>query len=415
MTHSCQFINFLFNIYYSPDDSNTNSGDGLTANDIIEELKIDDVDDPDPDDKDENEEVEDKEEKEDKEDDKEEIELEDDDEDKEEELELALPVSKKVILKKYPKLFEEFPALERSYYRDQQFVELLGTVKDAREIKAQAEELESIKQDVFSGDIGGILKAVAATDENTFNKIADNYLETIGKVSEKAYYNICGNVVKKVLVSMVNEARTSKDENLEAAAQIINRFVFGNSEFKAPAKLAKEEPVKDDKLAKEREEFERSRFESVHSELSEKVDNTIKSAIEANIDKDNRMSPFVKRYAIKEAMEKLEELISSDKNFRRYLDDRWTDARKSNYSPDAKAKITKAYLGKAKTLLPDVIRLARNSALKNDTSRRDKEKDRKGPLPIGRNSTSSNNKSGHNDKGNNIPKNMKTLDYLNSD
>ena len=36
------------------------------------------------------------------------------------------PVRRKEILAKYPKLFKDFPYLEKAYYREQQFTEVLS-------------------------------------------------------------------------------------------------------------------------------------------------------------------------------------------------------------------------------------------------------------------------------------------------
>src|SRR5262245_51212983 len=49
-----------------------------------------------------------------------------------EQLELVTPVRRREILKKYPNLFKDFPYLEKAYYREQQFTELLPTIEDAR-------------------------------------------------------------------------------------------------------------------------------------------------------------------------------------------------------------------------------------------------------------------------------------------
>ena len=51
---------------------------------------------------------------------------------KEEDLELTDSSSRKEILAKYPKLFKDFPYLEKAYYREQQFTEVFPTIQDAR-------------------------------------------------------------------------------------------------------------------------------------------------------------------------------------------------------------------------------------------------------------------------------------------
>src|SRR6185436_17783046 len=59
-----------------------------------------------------------------------------------EQLELVTPVARREILKKYPTLFKDFPYLEKAYYREQQFTELLPTIDDAKQAVAKSETLD---------------------------------------------------------------------------------------------------------------------------------------------------------------------------------------------------------------------------------------------------------------------------------
>src|SRR6188508_1980225 len=128
-----------FNKFYSPDDAPgiTNQGDGASDDNLetlellnvedepevidikgIKEKSLDDDDESTPDDDEEDDELKEIEE-----------ELAGP---KEEDLELTTPVRRKEILAKYPKLFKDFPYLEKAYYREQQFTEINPTIEDAR-------------------------------------------------------------------------------------------------------------------------------------------------------------------------------------------------------------------------------------------------------------------------------------------
>src|SRR5262245_60605887 len=74
-------------------------------------------------------------------------------------LEITTPVRRKEILAKYPKLFKDFPYLEKAYYREQQFTELLPTIADAKLAVEKAQILDRTEQQVMSGDIIGVLSA----------------------------------------------------------------------------------------------------------------------------------------------------------------------------------------------------------------------------------------------------------------
>jgi len=359
--------------------------------------------------------------KKDEEEDEDELKVKDDD-DELEDIELAVPVRKKEILKVYPDLFKKFPYLEAAYFRHGQYVDIFPTIDDAKEASEKAGQLGELESNLLSGDTESILKLVKDNDEEAFAKIADNYLPTLAKVDEKAYLNVVGNVVKHTIISMVREgrslesnARTDDDKKkaqaLIAHAEAINEFVFGTREFSKPQNLAREES-KDDSVKKEREEFARERFETHLGELQSDVDRKITSTIDVNIDPKKSMTSFVRKHATKDAAEKLEELIGQDKQFKSVLDKLWKAAVETKYSRMSLDKIRSAYLSKAKTLLPSVIKAARNEALKGTSGRKndDDDKDRRGHLPVNRTSTSGN-------KGGklSIPSGMSSKDFIMSD
>jgi hypothetical protein len=84
-------------------------------------------------------------------------------------------------------------------------------------------------------------------------------------------------------------------------------------------------------------------------------------------------------------------------------------------------KIRSAYVSKAKTLLPSVIKKARNDALrgmgkrvKDDDDTTDESTRKKGPVPSGRPRSQSSN-TGKIKEAKDIPSGMSTLDFLNSE
>jgi len=137
------------------------------------------------------------------------------------------------------------------------------------------------------------------------------------------------------------------------------------------------------------------------------------------------MTDYIKGYAISKAYDELNKLIEKDTRFKGILDQLWKRAFENNFSQESTDKIKSAYLSKAKTLLPAIIKKHRNEALKglgkrvNDDN--DEGSDKKGPLPAGRprtsTSSSTSGKSGNNEKekARSIPKDVKSIDYLMQD
>src|SRR6188472_810735 len=224
-------MRLLFNNFYSPEDTSGNAGDE-TKEETFELLNEEDVQEPEEtldlptgkktetksgeDDGDSEEESE-----------EEDDELKEMEEElkgpSEEDLELTTPVRRKEILAKYPQLFKDFPYLEKAYYREQQFTEIYPTIQDARISAEKANILDAAEKQVMNGDITMFLQAAKAEDQNAFNKIADNYLPTLRKVDQQAYYHVLGNVIKDTIITMVREGRNLGDQGapLTAAANVL--------------------------------------------------------------------------------------------------------------------------------------------------------------------------------------------------
>lgn len=340
-----------------------------------------------------------------------------------EQLELVTPVRRKEILSKYPNLFKEFPYLERAYYREQAFTEILPTIEDAKTAVEKAQTLDNFETDLMGGNTETVLKAVKENNPESFYKLVDDYLPTLARVDEKAYYHVLSNLTKHTITSMVMEARKSNNEALQSAAAILNQFVFGSTDFKPPTNLSKttpEDKKTDEKVSEREQAFVRRQFEGAHGDLNTKVNNTLKNTIDAHIDPKKSMSDYVRRNASKDALETLEGLISKDTRFKALTDKLWEKAFENNFSKESTDRIRSAFLSKAKTLLPAVIKKARNEALRG-TGRRVKDDDdqqieettpNKGPIASGK--PRSQQSGGKVTNGKDIPRGMSTLDFLNS-
>lgn len=340
----------------------------------------------------------------------------------EEDLELMTPVRRREILAKYPKLFKDFPYLEKAYYREQQFTELLPTINDAKVAVGKAQVLDRIEREVMDGNIGNVLHAAKSENQESFHKIVDNYLPTLRQVDQNAYYHVLGNVIKDTIITMVREGRALGDQGapLQQAANILNQFVFGSQTFQPPQQLSKQSRPEDQSREEELRVREQQRtmqtFETVKDDLQSRADNVLKSTIDQHIDPRKTMTDYVRKTATREAFETLEDLLTKDRHFRGLLDRLWEKSFEKGFDKESTEKIKAAYLSKAKTLLPSVIKRARNDALRGlgrkDEIEETEPTNRRGPIQPGRPQAPS---SGKYKSGKDIPKGVSTLDYLMKD
>lgn len=431
-----------FNNLLAPPDDKGSAGvitpGELSKEDIIEFLAEDDKEDEKPielkddkkkEDKEEEKELEskDKEVEETETDELKEIEeeLEEPDEEK---LELVTPVRRAEILKKYPTLFKDFPYLEKAYYREQQFTEIFPTIPDAKEALDKADTLDKLEKDLMDGNTNKVLLAIKNENPKSFARVVDNYLSTLSEIDEKAYHHVVGNVIKHTIIAMVKEGRASQNEKIQEAAQLINQFVFGSSEFIPPSLLSKvekeEDNTKEKELQRERQQFTKQRFESSRDELDDRVNNILTKTIDLNIDPKDSMGPYVKEAASKKALDTLTDLIDRDTRFKTILDKLWENSFKDNFSKLSLDRIKGAYISKAKSLLPSVIKKARIEALKgigkrvrDDSSEREEQEQEESTTK--RESTSPlRRESGHKGKitsARDIPSGMTTKEFLDLD
>lgn len=287
----------------------------------------------------------------------------------EEKLELIAPVRRREILKEYPDLFKKFPYLEKAYYREQQFTEILPTIEDAKTAAESHQVLQRYTEDmVEKGNVHNVLKLIKDTNPETFANVVDNYLDHLNRVDPSAVLHVQSNLVKQVIIGMVNEAKRSQDDDLRVAALMLNKWAFGSSQFIPPQKLSKgvnnEETEKHNAIARREEEFAKHQLDTAVNEVNGRVNNIIKGAIDNNIDPSGSMTEYVKKNASRDALDKLGTLISNDKRFQQILDKLWEKAAQKNYSRESQDEVKKAVLAKAKSLLAPVLKSARNEALK---------------------------------------------------
>lgn len=426
-----------FNRYYSPDDTPGTTAPVADEKDTIELLneEPDEVLDITPGDRkeerDETDEGTQDEEEDGKEGEEENDELADIEEElkgpKEEDLELTTPVRRREILAKYPKLFKDFPYLEKAYYREQQFTEMLPTINDAKIAVEKAGILDNVERQIMSGDISTILRVARQDSPEAFYKIADNYLPTLQKVDPQAYYHVLGNVIKDTIITMVREGRAlgTQGDPLQAAANVLNQFVFGSQNFSPPRPLSKqvnpEERTREQQIQWQEHQRVMGTFESTKNDLQTRADNVLKSTIDQHIDPDGSMTDYVRKNATREAFETLEDLMAKDTRFRGIIDKLWENAFQQNFTKETADRIKAAYLSKAKTLLPSVLKRARNEALKGLARRNREERvssdtfgtaSKRSPVTSGKSASPS---SGKIRKASDIPRGMSTLDVLMKD
>lgn len=340
-------------------------------------------------------------------------------------LELKVPVQRRQLVKDYPDIFKKHPGLESTIYRERAYTELLPTINDAKEALASLQTLERFEADLKQGKTVDIMKAVMADDPQGFAKLADNYMENLAQVDERAYHHVLGNITKDIVTAMIDFGRSKVDDKGEGegkavldAASTLYQFMFNSTKWEGKKKLSIDAVVdstvsaEKKKLEDERREFEESKKNEHTTKLMSSIDNQIKGTIEKSIDPKDQMSSFVKSKATEEVLSKASKLLKSDNRFQQIVKQLTDKAGKEKFSDEALNRIRSAYFTKYKAILIPIIKAVRSEALKGVTSRTKKDEETNDTTErANRDSAVRNNSSNNSNSKKPLP-GESTLDFL---
>lgn len=353
-----------------------------------------------------------------KKDDDDEIELEDEDEEIkpiDDKFGLIAPPRRKEILAAFPELFKKFPYIEQSMYREKAYTDTLGTVEDAREAVDKAKKFDDINEKLTTGNVEAILESV---NKEKFGDVVDGLMPALFKKDPNAFYHIASGFAKSTISQMLAEAQSTKDEEMYKAAVAVHKYIFGNTQFTAHGRYGAAANPNETKelteIQKREKDFQDRVAETHKTEVKSRIDNQIKSTINANIDKNNEMTDYIKRNATRDALDTVNSLLEQDTRFQLLINKAWEKAAKADFPKKDIDEIKSAYASKARTILSEVIRNSRNAALKG-MGKQVRER-------VVKEDTSSNRESNrvvvppnNNNRSKNPSEGISTLDYLNSD
>lgn len=393
----------------------------LSKDDILDELNNDDIK-PIDDKTEEAIDLSGKSDKEVKIGDDEEKEEEEDDEEPEEKVEIEEEVDefhdvpkRQEILKAFPELFKKFPGVEKAIYREQKYAEVFPTIAEATEAAQRLEDFKSFESELFDGSIKGVLTSLKSSNEQSFQKVTGNILRTLAEVDEKAYYGTLNHIVKNSIWAAFNSAKESGDEQLEIAAQLMHKYVYGNTKIEKPVEQQQNQPdEKETKLSERERSFAQRELGTAVNDVTTRTDNVIKSTVDKYIDPKNAMTSYVRNKAVEDVMVQVRQSITTDKRFRANLDQLWQSAQRNGFNEDSKLKIRNALISKAKVILPGIIKSVKGKALEGSSTRTREASESRDEKPISQGRPASSTRSPSKD-AKQIPRGMKSIDFLMQD
>lgn len=261
----------------------------------------------------------------------------------------------------FPDLFKKFPSLRDIYYREQEFTQIFPTIEDAKEASSYASSFQALTDKVVSGDGESLFNAIKATDAKSFNKIAENVLPTLFKISPDVHWRATLPLMQNLVRGFYAEGRRRGNENISNAAEYLSDFVFGDvrvarGERDMLPRQTKQESEELRELASERNKFIIDKVDDFTRTIRTKADDSVRRSIVAGDkhDPDGVFSDFIKDTIVGKVMQEVDRQLTADKSHMRYMNSLWEKAKRDGFSEEWKSRILSAYLARAKSLVPTV-------------------------------------------------------------
>lgn len=283
----------------------------------------------------------------------------------------------KQLKKADPEIFKKFPELRTTLFREQKYSEMFPTVEDAVEAHGKLKNVDMLEADLLDGNPENLFEAIAATDKDSgkgsFAKLAMNILPAIYKQDKDAYTEILRVPIKRAIQNVYLQAKKAGNDNLANSALYLDQFYFGEDGIGTDPKsrLATEtkKSPEQQKWEKEKQEHE----EKIQNDFKDQVYEVIKTKLDreifASIEK-LEFDPYKRKNVVRDIVSEVNNLLASDKRYQASIRSLWNQAQSARFNGDWKARITNAFLARAKAVLP----IAKKKVIDEATGRVIKDK-----------------------------------------
>lgn len=274
-------------------------------------------------------------------------------------------LSFKEINAKYPQLFKDFPELRTVMAKEYQFSQVFPTVSDAKEALAKAETFDFVDQSLARGEAKPFIDHFRKNPE-AFNGFMGNFVKEIRANHNEAYTKMVFPAIKQILKSTLGEGKGKNDLNLQKAALIVARNLWG-SEYQNILGQ-KDEPAKPEKSERELEleqqleeshkneqqRFHRGVYEAGMSALNTVLQNGFLRTLKMPEFKGKTLTLGQKEYITKKSLETLGVQLNKNGAHVANMKSLFSKAAKAGFAGEWTARVSTAYLAGAKNLLPAI-------------------------------------------------------------
>jgi hypothetical protein len=271
----------------------------------------------------------------------------------------------KEITAKYPNFFKEFPEIRHMIFREGEYTKLYPTVDDAREASEKAENFSNFSEMLQSGTpdkFGEFLSGVKQGGENVYTNMVANFLPTLFNTDRETYYKVTTPVAASMLRNAFNRAKSSGDENLANAAQVLAQWALGDAKYATGEKVVEQLKPVEAKPQTEQQQFYQQRFVETKAAIASDTSTIIRSEIRKGLDPNNTMNDFTRDLMVDRILVEVGDTLSKDKRHMDTMNSLWRRAHSEGYAGNWKDRLKSAYLSGARAVMPAIRAKIRSAA-----------------------------------------------------
>jgi hypothetical protein len=312
-------------------------------------------------DEEEEEKVDEEEEEEEKEEKEEEKEEEEEEEEQEEDLDklAGRKTTFRDIKKEYPELFKKFPDLRDAFFRNEKFSEIFPTPEDAAAVVNSMQGFNFLEQTLNQGNPEVLFRVL---DKQPLKEVAQRFLPTLLKVDREAFDVTMDGILRNVIRDIAGTAQQSQDQNLLNAAKLLSKHFYNTYEIPQAPKPAEPRRVDPERLKFEQEKqaFMAERRDTFAQDTFKTGTRLLSREVAKGLDPEATISPYMRDALISKIVDEVGDKLESDPQHMRTINSIWAQAERAGYVGDWKTKIIRAYLGRARQLLPAIRQKVRS-------------------------------------------------------
>lgn len=250
------------------------------------------------------------------------------------------------------KFLKEYPQVQANYFKAEKYAEYFPTIEDAETAAQKSEIFDQFDAHVSSGDFKPVIDAVSNNNPRALENVADTILPMLQEKNPQLYVRAITPVIKQLFATAIHQADKAKNENLKNAAVVLAHFIWPNGN--APEAPKPREDPERVKLEQQNQQLFFNQYSNFRQSVMDDTAKTLAKIVEEGLDSENKLTKFTKDALIKEIIVDINTHIKNDVAVQKQMESLWKNSAKLGFSGEAKLSLKRAFLGRAKMLIPTI-------------------------------------------------------------